>query len=35
MNSDWYFLFVADHVYSLKELRLAVHRTHMIFRAES
>ena len=34
LNGDWYFVFVADHVYSPKELRLAVHRTHMIFRAD-
>jgi hypothetical protein len=34
LSGDWYFVFVADHVYSPKELRLAVHRTHMIFRAD-
>jgi hypothetical protein len=34
MSSDLYFVFVGDHVYSPKELRLAVHRTHMIFRAD-
>ena len=31
MSGDQYFVFVADHVYSPKELRLALHRSPMIF----
>jgi len=33
MNGDEYFVFVADHIYSPKELRLALHRSPMIFDA--
>jgi hypothetical protein len=34
MSGDQYFVFVADHIYSPKELRLALHRSHMIFNAD-
>ena len=34
MSGDQYFVFVADHVYSPKELRLALHRSPMIFDAD-
>jgi hypothetical protein len=34
MSGDQYFVFVADHVYSPKELRLALHRSHMIFNTD-
>jgi hypothetical protein len=33
MSGDQYFVFVADHIYSPKELRLALHGSHMIFNA--
>jgi hypothetical protein len=34
MNGDQIFVFVADHIYSPKELRLALHQSHMIFNAD-
>ena len=34
LSGDQYFVFVADHIYSPKELRLALHRSHMLFNAD-